>query len=86
MYNILTDEIFLYQSGLGHTIQEERIIKGSYMGSCIAHSDIPKYLDMFQTGKLPVDRLLSRKITFEELNEAMDRLDDAKTVREVLIP
>ena len=65
---------------------EERIIKGSYMGSCIAHRDIPKYLDMFQTGKLPVDRLLSRKITFEDLNAAMDRLDDAKTVREVLIP
>ena len=56
------------------------------MGSCIAHRDIPKYLDMFQTGKLPVDRLLTRKIRFEELNEAMDRLDDAKTVREVLIP
>ncbi len=65
---------------------EERIIKGSYMGSCIANRDIPKYLDMFQTGKLPVDRLLSRKITFEDLNAAMDRLDDAKTVREVLIP
>ncbi|MFB1000839.1 MAG: peptide chain release factor 3, partial [Colwellia sp.] len=28
VYNILTDEIFLYQSGLGHMIQEERIIKG----------------------------------------------------------
>ena len=65
---------------------EERVIKGSYMGSCIAQRDIPKYLDMFQTGKLPVDRLLSRKIKFEDLNEAMDRLDDAKTVREVLIP
>ena len=65
---------------------EERIIKGSYMGSGVAHRDIPKYLDMFQTGKLPVDRLLSRKITFEDLNAAMDRLDDAKTVREVLIP
>ena len=26
------------------------------------------------------------EITFEDLNAAMDRLDDAKTVREVLIP
>ena len=65
---------------------EERVLKGSYMGSCVAQRDIPKYLNMFQTGKLPVDRLLSRKIKFEDLNEAMDRLDDAKTVREVLIP
>ena len=28
VYNILTDEIYLYQSGLGHTIQEKRVIKG----------------------------------------------------------
>ena len=28
VYNILTDEIFLYQTGQGHTIQEKRVIKG----------------------------------------------------------
>ena len=42
--------------------------------------------NMFQTGVLPVDKLMSRKINFGDLNEAMDRLDDAKTIREVLIP
>ena len=28
VYNILTDETYLYQSGQGHTIQEKRVIKG----------------------------------------------------------
>jgi peptide chain release factor 3 len=28
VYNILTDETFLYQTGQGHTIQEKRVIKG----------------------------------------------------------
>ncbi|TLU61671.1 peptide chain release factor 3 [Thalassotalea litorea] len=28
VYNLLTDEVVLYQSGQGHTIQEKRIIKG----------------------------------------------------------
>ena len=28
VYNLLTDEVFLYQSGLGHMIQERRVIKG----------------------------------------------------------
>ncbi|MDB0012205.1 zinc-dependent alcohol dehydrogenase family protein [Paracoccaceae bacterium] len=65
---------------------EERSIKGSYMGSCVAKRDIPRYLNMFQNGSLPVDKLLSRLIGFEDLNAAMDRLADAKTVREVLIP
>ncbi len=65
---------------------EERTLKGSYMGSCVPARDIPRYLSMFQDGKLPVDRLMSRAISFSELNEALDRLDDGATVREVLIP
>ena len=65
---------------------EERTLKGSYMGSCVPKRDIPRYLNMFRDGKLPVDRLMSRAIRFEELNAALDRLDDAATVREVLIP
>ena len=65
---------------------EERSIKGSYMGSCVAKRDIPRYLNMFQNGSLPVDKLMSRLIGFDDLNAAMDRLADAKTVREVLVP
>ena len=65
---------------------EERCLKGSYMGSCVPKRDIPRYLSMFQNGKLPVDKLLSRTIGFNDLNAAMDRLDDAATVREILMP
>ena len=65
---------------------EERSIKGSYMGSCVAKRDIPRYLNMFQNGSLPVDKLMSRAIGFDDLNAAMDRLADAKTIREVLVP
>ena len=65
---------------------EERSIKGSYMGSCVAKRDIPRYLNMFQNGSLPVDKLMSSSIGFDDLNAAMDRLADAKTIREVLVP
>jgi alcohol dehydrogenase len=64
---------------------EERCIKGCYMGSCIPSRDIPRYISLFLDGRLPVDRLLSRTISFEELNEAFDRLADVATVREILI-
>ena len=28
IYHLTRDEVYLYQSGLGHTIQERRVIKG----------------------------------------------------------
>ncbi len=64
---------------------EERCLKGSYMGSCVPSRDIPRYMNLFQDGRLPVDRLMSRAIAFDELNEAFDRLADVSTVREVLV-
>ncbi len=65
---------------------EERTLKGSYMGSCVPARDIPRYLALFREGKLPVNRLMSRSISFGELNEALDRLEEGTTVREVLLP
>lgn len=65
---------------------QERTLKGSYMGSCIPKRDIPRYMAMFKDEKLPVNKLLSRTIGFDDLNGAMDRLADAVTVREVLVP
>lgn len=64
---------------------EERAIKGSYMGSCVPSRDIPRYIGLFRDGRLPIDRLMSRSIRFDELNAALDRLADGDTVREVLV-
>ncbi len=41
---------------------------------------------MIRDGTLPVDKRLSRIIAFDDLNDAMDRLDAAATVRKVLVP
>jgi alcohol dehydrogenase len=56
------------------------------MGSCVPSRDIPRFLALFQDGRLPVDRLMSRSIGFDGLNAALDRLDDGATVREILVP
>jgi len=71
------------QSGL---VSEEKTIKGSYMGSCVPVRDIPRFISLFQQGKLPVDRMMSQRIGFDELNAGFDRLQDVATVRQVLVP
>jgi alcohol dehydrogenase len=65
-------------------VAEERTIKGSYLGSCDPARDIPRYIALYQAGRLPVDRLLSERIALEGLNDAFDRLADGQTVRQVV--
>jgi alcohol dehydrogenase len=65
-------------------VAEERTIKGSYLGSCDPARDIPRYIALYQEGRLPVDRLLSERIALGDLNAAFDRLADGRTVRQVV--
>ncbi len=67
-------------------VSEEKTIKGSYMGSCVPVRDIPRFIALYQQGKLPVDRMVSQRIGFDELNEGFDRLQDVATVRQILVP
>lgn len=67
-------------------VGEERTIKGSYMGSCVPSRDIPRYIDLFLRGKLPVDRLLSSTGSLDDINEAFDRLDRAEVIRHLILP
>jgi len=63
---------------------EERTLKGSYLGSCVPARDIPRYISLYQRGKLPVNQLLSEIVSLEELNEAFDRLTEGKSIRQVV--
>ncbi|MCL5275494.1 MAG: zinc-dependent alcohol dehydrogenase family protein [Chloroflexi bacterium] len=65
-------------------VAEERTIKGSYMGSAVPRRDVPRYIAMYQAGLLPVDRLLSRTISLEEINPAFDALDRGEVLRQVI--
>jgi alcohol dehydrogenase len=65
---------------------EERTLKGSYVGSCVPGRDIPRFISLYQQGLLPVDRLMSDRITLRDINAGFDRLADGSTVRQILVP
>ena len=65
-------------------VAEERTLKGSYLGSCVPSRDIPRYIDWYRAGKLPVNRLLSERIRLEEINGAFDRLAAGASIRQVV--
>ena len=65
-------------------VAEERTLKGSYIGTCVPTRDIPRYVALFRAGKLPVDRLMSGKLTLDQINEGFDRLHEGRAVRQVI--
>ena len=65
-------------------VAEERTIKGSYIGTCVPSRDLPRYIDLYQRGKLPVDKLLTSRLKLERINEGFDLLHEGKAVRQVL--
>jgi len=66
-------------------VGEERTLKGSYVGSCIPVRDVPRFIDMYQSGKLPVDRLLTSRSGLDDINAGFDALARGRTVRHVIL-
>jgi len=55
-------------------VAEERTLRGSYLGSCVPERDIPRLVGLHRAGRLPVERLITHRLSLDELNEGMDRL------------
>jgi alcohol dehydrogenase len=66
-------------------VAEERVLRGSYLGSCVPARDIPRFVELYRAGRLPVDRLLTHRLTLDELNAGFDRLASGEAVRQVVV-
>ncbi|MDF0542928.1 zinc-dependent alcohol dehydrogenase family protein [Sphingobium sp. H39-3-25] len=65
-------------------VAEERTVKGSYIGTCVPLRDVQRYVALYKSGRLPVDRLRSGVIALDDINEGFDRLHDGSVVRLVV--
>ena len=63
---------------------EERSIKGSYMGSSVPSRDIPRFIELYKAGILPVDRLCTNILKLEEINAGFDRLASGDAIRQIV--
>ena len=51
----------------------------------LAESDLPRYIEMYRRGKLPVDRLMGRRFGLEDINLGLDRLATGEAMRDVIL-
>jgi alcohol dehydrogenase len=65
-------------------VAEGRAIIGSYLGSAVPPRDIPRYVEMWRAGRLPVEELVSSTIALDDINHAMDTLADGLAIRQLI--
>jgi Zn-dependent alcohol dehydrogenase len=68
----------------GELVYLEKTLKGSYYGSTHPQADMPRLLQLYKAGKLPIDRLISRRYPLDRVNEAYDALLAGEVARSVL--
>jgi alcohol dehydrogenase len=63
---------------------EARTIVGSYLGSAVPSRDIPRYIELWRAGRLPLERLVSSRIGLADIDAAMDRLAAGGELRQLI--
>ncbi len=65
-------------------VAEEKTIRGSYMGSGVPLRDLPRYIELYRRGRLPVDRLVTHRLPLDDINLGMDRLREGTAIRQIV--
>jgi S-(hydroxymethyl)glutathione dehydrogenase/alcohol dehydrogenase len=68
----------------GPDFLQEKKIQGSSMGSNRFRVDMPRYVDMYLSGKLKLDEMISREITLDQINDAFAALLGGEVARQVI--
>jgi alcohol dehydrogenase len=57
----------------------------TYIGTCVPSRDIPRYIDLYLQGRLPVNKLLTGRLKLDEINHGFDMLHEGKAIRQVVV-
>ena len=66
--------------------RDEKVVTGSFYGSCDPQVDMPRVLDLYMEGKLPLDKLVTRRYPLDEINEAFAAMNKGEVARAVITP
>ncbi len=63
----------------------EKQVRGCVYGSANVHRDVPMLTQLYTDGKLMLDELVSREITLDDVNTAMDDMGSGEIARSVIV-
>jgi S-(hydroxymethyl)glutathione dehydrogenase/alcohol dehydrogenase len=62
----------------------EKHLVGSYYGGTDVRADFHRLLRLYRSGKLDLDRMITRRIKLDEINDAMRAMERGEVVRQVI--
>ena len=66
-------------------VRKERTIKGSWYGTADVRRDIPRFVEYYKSGQLKLDELVSRTISIDEVNDALETMETSDFARSVIV-
>src|SRR6478752_7218134 len=84
MVGMTPEDVRVSFSGFGMAAFGHRVV-GSNYGSSVAPIDFPRIAALFEAGKLPIDRLITRRVALDEVNSAFDDMRARRGGRAVIV-
>lgn len=66
-------------------VAEGRTLIGSYLGSAVPQRDIPRFVELWRTGRLPLEELVSARVPLADINNALDELSSGRALRQMIL-
>ncbi len=66
-------------------IYTAKTVKGCWYGSSNVHHEVPKLLELYKSGELKLDELISREIGIDDVNSAFDAMKSGEVARSVIV-
>jgi S-(hydroxymethyl)mycothiol dehydrogenase len=60
-------------------------LKSSWYGDCLPERDFPTLVDLYQQGRLPLDRFVSERIKLDEVEDAFHTMHKGEVLRSVVV-
>ena len=60
-------------------------LKSSWYGDCLPERDFPALVDLYEQGRLPLDKFVSERIKLDEVEEAFETMHRGEVLRSVVV-
>lgn len=68
-----------------HDLISGKLLRGSWGGASNPERDLPRFVEMYRAGNLPLEHLLRERFALEEVNEALEELEQKRAFRPLIV-